>query len=237
MSEILTFGPYDVAPEADAVFEHQGIPNGEAVPARIKRLLDNAVAAFARSATPKGLLKAVTRAEFGDIFRGEGRNEPRTPVGDIYEAADHLALFVVTIGSDISEEIDACFKSGDPALGCMLDSVASAAADRTADRVEGVFTYRLEVAGRLLPKSAVLRYSPGYCGWHISGQRKLFEFLRPDRIGVSLRESLLMEPLKSISGVIIAGRRQIHEFPNTYPFCDQCEDQGCRARIRALYAC
>ena len=82
--------------------------------------------------------------------------------------------------------------------------------------------------------TALLRYSPGYCGWHVSGQKRLFEFLQPQQIGITLRESFLMQPLKSISGVMIAGPIDIHRFKNDYPFCERCETEGCRERIRAL---
>jgi hypothetical protein len=79
-----------------------------------------------------------------------------------------------------------------------------------------------------------LRYSPGYCGWHVSGQRKLFDYLLPEEIGITLRESFLMQPLKSISGVVIAGRRQIFDFENTFDFCDDCSTWTCRERISAI---
>ena len=84
--------------------------------------------------------------------------------------------------------------------------------------------------------TGVLRYSPGYCGWHISGQRRLFDYLDPGQIGITLRESFLMDPLKSVSGVLIAGPREIHRFTDDYDFCDQCDTRGCRQRLRALYA-
>jgi hypothetical protein len=237
MSDIITFRPEEAAPEREAVFRHQGIPGGRSVPARTAELFDRSVEIFIRSAAPSGVLARISKTEFADIYRGEGMNEARTPVADIYESADDLALFAVTVGARVCQEIDARFASGDPALGCMLDSVASNAADRNAELVQRVFEGALNAQGRLLPESAVLRYSPGYCGWHISGQRKLFEFLRPERIGISLRDSFLMEPLKSVSGVIIAGRKEIHDFVNTYDFCSRCEDQSCRERIRALDAC
>jgi hypothetical protein len=116
----------------------------------------------------------------------------------------------------------------------MLDSAASAAADRLAGLAEDRFEHRLCERGCVTEATGVLRYSPGYCGWDISGQRKLFAFLHPDRIGLTLRDSFLMEPLKSVSGLIIAGPRNIHDRPDTYPFCDRCETHGCRKRFRAL---
>jgi hypothetical protein len=45
-----------------------------------------------------------------------------------------------------------------------------------------------------------------------------------------------MQPLKSVSGVILAGPRTIHRFPPTYDFCDRCETRTCRDRLRAMAA-
>ncbi|MCX6843389.1 MAG: hypothetical protein NTX53_14035 [candidate division WOR-3 bacterium] len=91
-----------------------------------------------------------------------------------------------------------------------------------------------ECAGRTPAGTVFLRYSPGYCGWDITGQRQLFQALRPEEIGITLRESCLMEPLKSISGVLVAARPEVHRFDNTYPFCSACTTQTCRSRIAAV---
>ncbi len=89
-------------------------------------------------------------------------------------------------------------------------------------------------AGRAQAGTVFLRYSPGYCGWDITGQRQLFRALRPEDIGITLRESCLMEPLKSISGVLVAARPEVHRFDNTYPFCTVCTTQTCRSRIAEI---
>ena len=101
----------------------------------------------------------------------------------------------------------------------MLDGVASAGADRMATLLAARFLDALRAAGRFGTACLVLPYSPGYCGWHISGQRKLFDRACPASIGVTLRDSFLMEPLKSVSGVLLAGPREIHEFAADYPVC------------------
>ena len=51
---------------------------------------------------------------------------------------------------------------------------------------------------------------------------------------MSLRESFLMEPLKSVSGVLIAGPREINQFSPTYYVCEQCTTQECHERMRKL---
>jgi hypothetical protein len=178
----------------------------------------------------------ISLPEFIDVFEGEGLNEAETPVGEILEEADSLLLFAVTLGKDTSNRISALFETNDFALGCMLDAAASAAADKAAALIEQRYAQSLAAGGWNLESGAALRYSPGYCGWNISGQKKLFEYLKPEQIGLTLRPSYLMEPLKSVSGVVLAGPREMHEFDPSFPSCNSCETYSCRDRIRALFA-
>ena len=50
----------------------------------------------------------------------------------------------------------------------------------------------------------------------ISRQQQLFKKLEPDSIGISINKQFLMELLKSISGVLIAGKQEIHSFENDF---------------------
>ena len=236
MTEVLTFTADELTPPREAVLENQGVPTGGAVTAEVDKLCARAVDRLAELAAPTGIVGEITNDDFAVVYEGEGDNEPRTPVGDIFRLADHLALFVVTVGPRVTAEIAALFEAHDPALACMLDSAASAAADRLAEMVEARVRNHLDEQGRPTPNVCSLRYSPGYCGWHISGQRKLFDYLRPQRIGVSLRDSFLMEPLKSVSGVVISGPTKIHEFPSSYTFCRQCTTHACHGRTGAIPA-
>jgi hypothetical protein len=236
MSEILELSVAELMPDTTAVLENQGVPAGTTVSEQIEDLYYVACRLLAETATPVGVLSEISNSDFAHVYSGEGRNELRTPVGDMFERADHLALFAVTLGERPGHEIGSLFESNDFALACMLDSTASLAADRAAAVTERQFSEVLQTTGRTTPATGVLRYSPGYCGWHISGQKKLFEFLRPEQIGLTLRESFLMEPLKSVSGVIVAGHRDIHNFPISYNCCSDCDTRSCRRRLRTLFA-
>ena len=236
MTQTTTCLSGEVLPDRDAVMQAQGIAPEAIVSKRIERLYDSAASIVMKSSGPIAARRDVRLDEFAHIHHGEGRNEPRTPLEDIFPRADNLALFAVTLGSDVCEAIDTCFKENDFALGSMVDAVASAATDMLAAFVERGYLAALENTGETTPDTRVLRYSPGYCGWHISGQRKLFEVLRPELIGISLRESFLMNPLKSISGVLVAGHKDIHGFAPSYPFCRQCTEQSCRERLFTLDA-
>jgi len=234
MFEILTFSSDQVTPEREPVFASQGIPAGESGTETLNALYAEAMNVYLATAQPLAVMEEISKSDFEAVYHGEGRNEPDTPVADVFPRADALALFVVTLGERISNAVDDHFSARDFALACMLDAVASAAADATAEAVETRFQEALAARGRLAPTYGVLRYSPGYCGWHVSGQKRLFEFLKPERIGVSLRESFLMEPLKSVSGVLIAGPREIHQFSPTYFVCEQCTTRDCQERMRKL---
>ncbi len=236
MIELLTFSTDDLRPSRDQVLQNQGIPAGVAVPAEIDALCSNAIDLMLEIAAPAGVLLEISKPDFATVYQGQGQNEASTPVGDIFPRAENLALFAATLGQGVSREIKNLFESNDLALAAMFDSAASAAADRLGELAEIRFAEFLDQNGRNTPETCVLRYSPGYCGWHISGQKKLFEFLHPEQIGLTLRDSSLMEPLKSVSGVIIVGPKEIHSFPMSYPFCSQCETRGCRERIRMLSA-
>jgi hypothetical protein len=225
----------DIAPDRDPVLVSLGIPPERAVPPHIDALYTAATNRLAETVAPIGIVSSITTAEFEAVYDGEGHNEPDSVVADVYPRAPHLALFAVTLGADTSRAIAIGFESHDFALASMLDAVASEAADQVADIVERRFEAALREDGRLADDGAALRYSPGYCGWHVSGQKRLFRSLEPERIGITLTDSCLMQPLKSVSGVIVAGPKEVHRFSPNYSFCRHCETHSCRERLRALF--
>jgi hypothetical protein len=236
MIEVVEIPTVDLTPCREEVLEQQGVPPGTQVRPDIEDICTKALGLLNETAATVAVTSGISVQEFAEVFEGEGQNEADTPVGEIFEQADSLLLFAVTIGKETSSRIDTLFQTNDFALGCMLDAAASAAADKAAAFVEQRFARSLADSGWSLESGAALRYSPGYCGWNISGQKRLFEYLKPEQIGVSLRPSYLMEPLKSVSGVVLAGPREMHEFDPSFPSCATCETYSCRDRIRALFA-
>jgi hypothetical protein len=229
MRERIDFKVDEAIPPLASVLEAQGISDPADVPERIAALLDSAMRVFAELAEPRGLFAAVTQEAFAAVYQGEGLNDVETPLEKIFPGAGSLALFAATLGEPVSARISALLAGRDIALGYMLDAAASVSADRLADLLGERFLARLPRDG-----SKVLPYSPGYCGWHISGQGKLFEFLRAQELGIALNESYLMWPLKSVSGVLVAGMAQIHKFRPRYSFCEDCRTQSCVQRMRSV---
>ncbi len=234
MLKVVRFKTERIRPSVRSVLSAQGIPNAHEPDARTLGLVEQALSMFDSLSQAQGLAIDISAEEFERVFEGEGLNEPLNPVAEVSLRADSFVLFAVTLGHPISDRISHLFGANDFAIGSMLDSAASEGADLAADELQNSYEEYLRSINALNDSKAVLRYSPGYCGWHISGQKKLFSVLRPDRIGVNLTHSCLMQPIKSVSGVMIAADKKAFYFQDIYPFCADCKDRSCRRRIERL---
>jgi hypothetical protein len=234
MREVTKITVSDTLPDQQDVMVLQGIPLDRKPPDNAILLFQEAIKIYEKFVRPAGIVADISRKEFAAVYKGESSNEPETPLPQICEKANKLALFAVTIGELVHGKIGELFEHNEFALGSILDSVASAGVEKAADTVGKRFLESLRHQGVVNQDTVVLRYSPGYCGWHVSGQKKLFEFLKPNQIGIRLRASFLMEPLKSVSGVLVAGKKEIHIIEAKYPFCGQCDTHSCQERVRAL---
>jgi hypothetical protein len=214
-----------IEPAARGLAERNGSPAAEAVQSIVERSRE----VFIDSVRATGLYQPLTIDEFEEVYRGDGDNDSDTPLEHVVEEADSLALFAVTLGEEISGRIMAHFDAGELADGYILDQVASFAADELASIAGSRFQ-----AGHRRDDLSVLPYSPGYCGWHVSGQRALFARLRPDEIGISLNDSCLMHPIKSVSGVLVLAPIEAHDFSPAFPCCATCTTIACQERIVSL---
>jgi hypothetical protein len=111
---------------------------------------------------------------------------------------------------------------GDPITGYIYDMLGSLVADAAADLIQEDLEKIILQGGRKITN----RYSPGYCGWDVSEQHKLFLLLPDNYCGIRLTESALMNPIKSISGIIGIGEKVRF---NPYP-CTLCEMTNCAYR-------
>ncbi len=134
--------------------------------------------------------------------------------------SQRYAFFVATAGEEFEQLRKATEASGDMVKAYIADSVASAIAENSADRMEAPPDQLLAPGGWRHTN----RYSPGYCGWHVSGQHDLFAMFPDGKpCGVTLTPSALMLPIKSVSGVIGLGENVRH-LDYTCGLCDykQC---------------
>jgi hypothetical protein len=234
MKKLIDIPPASVVPTKDAVLRAMGVPAGQDQGARVERLAAEALEELRSEAQPRGILAEVSIAEFAPIYEGAGDNDSPSPLLRIFPQAEVLTLFAVTLGASLSDRVSALFDDGTVALGTTLDAAASEGTELACVHLDGVVLENARTDGRATAASRILRYSPGYCGWNLTGQRALFAALGPEEIGIHLTESCLMEPVKSISGVMVIGPAEIHKFTDDYSFCSACPTHDCRRRIREL---
>lgn len=234
MRSIVCFSAEDAGLSRREILHSQGVPDEAVLSGNFERIIEEAIGLYQELANISGIIARIEMSDFEEVYQGEGLNEKENPVEDIYRKSDYLALFAVTLGPVLSEKVTELFNKGDYATGYMLDSISSCAADKLANLTAQHLQLELARTEPAASQLRVLCYSPGYCGWHISGQKKLFEALQPEEIGITLNESCLMSPIKSVSGVLIGGPGEIHEFANSYPFCNTCTTRTCIERIRNL---
>ena len=232
MRQIVDFATEDIVLSRREILRSQGVPDSAALSVNFERIFDEAYQLFQELAEPRGIIASIDIPAFEEVLRGEGLNENELPVDLVYRRSVCLALFAVTLGDPLSGRVKDLFRDGYYAAGYMLDSISSLAADRLAEQAATVLLSELAQGDPSAGSLSILAYSPGYCGWHISGQKKLFEVLQPEEIGITLNESFLMSPIKTVSGVLVGGPGTIHEFENTYPFCEACTTRSCIQRMR-----
>lgn len=138
------------------------------------------------------------------------------PVTTVMGGAEQLAIGVCTIGNRVSARIHEHKDCGETLRSMLLDQLGSLA----VGQLSRLLYERLETdaASRGLHISTYL--SPGESEWSIGDQAVIFGLLDAAQIGVSLTESLLMKPIKSLS--LMAG---IGQNPMGVPgatHCDYC---------------
>ena len=234
MRRLKRFDGIDVLPSRDAVLRRMEMPEGATVSPVLEGLIASAQQRFLEIVDPLGIAEPISHDEFAAIYHGEGRNAPKTPLDVIAPRAQRFALFVATVWQPISQEISRVFVSGDPAFGLVLDAFASEGANRLALVLGANLTEHLRRDDRVSADAVVLPYSPGYCGWHVSGQRALFAAIDAGAIGVTLGPDCLMTPIKSISGVFVAGAPAVHRFSPAFAFCGDCPTHECIPRMASV---
>lgn len=153
----------------------------------------------------------------GTSLRLEGK-----AISTLLYDCDSCAIFCATVGSDI-EPLIRKWEIKDLAFAAMLDACASSAIENLCDRVENEISEEYSAKGLFLTD----RFSPGYGDLTITIQRDFCTVLDTTRrIGVSVSESGIMIPRKSVTAIIgIANTQQKHRQCGCYDckLIDNCK--------------
>lgn len=151
------------------------------------RLMDDCEARLLRTARPKYLYKII------DLPCAE-----LTPGEDIkrhLEGCSKAALICATLGAEVDKLIRVS-QISDMACAVVLDSMASVAIEQVCRKVDAL------IAESLPEKILTFRYSPGYGDYPIELQKTFLTLLdAPRKIGLSVSESCLLIPAKSVTAI------------------------------------
>lgn len=234
MREILELAPTAIELDRSAVVQRLGSPGLSEPGSQLKEALAQAEDLFITTAVPRCVVESTDWETFTEIYRGNGDNDRDTPLEIVLERADSLALFAVTLGPTISDKVATLFSEHDYLIATLLDTMASMAAEQMVEHLEVRFATQVKFRDNVATQPAVLAYSPGYCGWNVSGQTALLSVLKPEQIGVDLGSGCMMIPLKSVSGVLVSGVPEAHEFDMIFSCCSVCTTLECRSRIERV---
>lgn len=130
--------------------------------------------------------------------------------------AQRFIVFVATVGAGYFQWTDAVQRRDGVFQTYVMDCIGSQIVESVADCMEKVLQAELDAEGL----HRTNRFSPGYCGWHVSEQPKLFSlFGEKTPCGIELTDSCLMLPVKSVSGVIGIGP-DVRYLPYSCGICD-----------------
>ena len=166
--------------------------------------------------------ECVFRIENGSFFTN-GINildielNTRATITSLLENSISFAIFAATAGHRFEEMIN-CVKNEDDILKIyLMDIIGTCIADKAGEKMVEYLEKEIGDMKHTNP------FSPGYCGWHLTEQRKIFGLLGGNPCGISLSEVCLMTPIKSISGIIGIG-----ENVKTKQYaCNYCELDSC----------
>ena len=137
-------------------------------------------------AAPKGIYV------FSDDMDYEGKAIARH-----LEGCDSTVVMGITLGRAVDEKLTRLSVSN-MAMGVIYDAGAGVLAEAVCGAFEEQIREKVESAGRFMTS----RFSPGYGDLPLSTQRRVIGMLDAERkIGLTLNDSDLMIPLKSITAI------------------------------------
>lgn len=130
-----------------------------------------------------------------------------------------IAVFLCTAGPEIGIRSRQLMQEKDFLKGYIYDIIGSEIVEAAADLMQSDMEKNLIKSDLKITN----RYSPGYCGWNVVEQHKLFHLIPENYCGIRLTGSALMDPVKSISGFIGIGK----EVKNNPYTCRMCSHDDC----------
>lgn len=213
----------DTLVQPQQVYAQLGASQDGAVSARMQRGVDRAIALIAERSAVDAVVQMKPLTDGQPYPRLAGGPEIKSRrIGGALQGCSHAVVFVLTLGQPLDRLLSETM-ARQPHFGVMLDATASVAAEALVDELSRELQAGLPADYAVTPP-----FCPGYCDWPLAEQTVLFDALPEAPAGVQLSDDHLMQPQKSIAGVLGVGPRQAvaeHAIP-----CRRCAKPDCDHR-------
>ncbi|MCX5800012.1 MAG: hypothetical protein NTX17_01285 [Candidatus Eisenbacteria bacterium] len=189
MEEPNRYTDFSVSTDLDDVLRLLGYGRDKKPGGALARMLGGAIQEAEGLARPSGIASVFEKHSFPKgSFLSALFEEDNSP-------AIKIALAVCTIGPLLEESVSRYSDSGQLTRALVIDAAGSSLTETVCDFVNERIC-QTAAGGTLYPAP---RISPGYGHWKIEEQEIIFGLLPAESVGVSLTESYMMIPRKSVS--------------------------------------
>ncbi|MEA4848592.1 MAG: vitamin B12 dependent-methionine synthase activation domain-containing protein [Clostridiaceae bacterium] len=195
---------------------------GQNLDDNMEKLLDACINEVSNVSKGSSLYKIfdMERAEEGLHLKGTTLVLCGNDIHTHLSEAEKCAVMAVTLGLEIDKRI-AFYSKTDLAKGLIFDACAAAAVESLCDTVQE----EIEAEARAMGLETTTRYSPGYGDFSIEIQKDIIKVLDTyRRIGLSVNESSIMIPRKSVTAVIGMQTEKRYKEKN---ICKVCNNRDC----------
>lgn len=120
-------------------------------------------------------------------------------IAELVRGCSDVVMFLVTVGGSISEEIVKSADDKNVFRALVLDAIGSVAVEQCADEINYIVTMQAKMEGLKTTR----RFSTGYGDFDVmEHQPRILKNLDADKLGVTLSESGIMIPEKTVTALI-----------------------------------
>jgi hypothetical protein len=204
----------------------QGYKRGRDIPdATALALFDEALALGESLMEPRFVYRATKVTGQGpDVIQAGGEELHIPEIGRLWGPLETVGAGICTVGRAIEDRVRELWDERELPLAMMLDSVGSAAVESLAEYVNDLLC-QAAIPAEL---KVTNRVSPGYAGWDTAEQGALFRLCPGLPIDVTLNDSCVMVPGKSIS--ILVGIGPAARVDHYFTQCRRCWMRDCAYR-------
>lgn len=184
------------------VFRRLGYPPGHQIEPGMRQMIDAEIESSEPLFRFQGIytiLRIASRNAMKLTFQDSLFAVESVQVAKMLNGADRVAVFMVTIGDALERRVKELFDAQEPTRAFILDAIGSETVDALAD-----YMHRQALSGIAKNERCKVtpRFSPGYGDWKLTIQSELHRVCQGNRIGISITESSLMLPRKSVSAIL-----------------------------------